>query len=365
MSKLIIIHITDTHYRGTNPKGRIDNFTEAITTKFREVYDMASELKAKNPDAEVIIVHTGDLHDLPDLSDSVAGDLAEMLMDCPVNMYVIPGDHDEFNHNLETVYRTKLGYASRVKILKILDRNPVMFNLGEGHYVQLTGQGRHPYIDHPGYDDYMAPEPEEKASWWENTWIVHGVHGALTPEPFYGTHTLIQECKTNAHVVLTGHLHNGYGLWSRLEDGTTLEHLTESRLNRSYGDLKYRKANTLFCNPGSFARVDATPEDMLRQVKIAILEFTRDQYIATLVPLKSARPGSEVLSREHIIKFTEREQMMNKFLGLLNREGEMKFLSSQEIIHNIAQRKAIPKDVVDDVMVRIAEAREELGRKVA
>jgi DNA repair exonuclease SbcCD nuclease subunit len=348
MSKFFIIHITDSQCRGNNPKGRVDDFPAAMREKFREVFDLAADFAQQH---NVIIVHSGDLFDAPDISDSVAGEFAELLLESPVPIYVVPGNHDEFVHNLDTIYRTKLGLFGRVKVLKVLDRKPISFWVGpRAKQVHLTGQGYHPDIDTTG-EDYMAPEPQN-----DNDWIVHAVHGSLTPEPIYGPHTLIKNCKTNAHVVLTGHLHNGYGIAGKKSiDNKVIYNCISAQGPREVGSI--------FSNPGALARVDATPEDMVRPVQVTILEFTEDTVTATMVPLKCARPGSEVLSREHIIKQTEREENMKKFLSLLNQEGEMKFLTAQEIIRNIADMKKVPKHLVDDVMWRIAKAREELGRE--
>ncbi len=358
MIKFTIIHVTDSHIRGTNPKGRIDDFPAAIKTKFREIFELAACQPGVTAN-QVIIVHSGDLFDMPDISDSVAGEFAELLLSSPCPIYVVPGEHDEFNHSLETIYRTKLGLMDRVRVLHKLGRNPIIFNAPGGisspFRVQLTGQGRHPYIDDPTQKDYMAPELESPN---KNAWIVHAVHGALTPEPFFGTHTLISNCETNAHVVLTGHLHSGYGIiakeWTRN---------TVYKDAGKWASIKFGSGHTLFSNPGSLARIDATPEDMLRPVQVTVLEFTETTVTATLVPLKCAAPGSEVLSREHIVKQTEREENMKKFLSLLQQEGELRFMSIQEIIKNIAERKKLPKHIIDDVMRRIASAREKLGRE--
>lgn len=351
MSKFFIIHITDSQYRGNNPRGRIDDFPAAMREKFREVFQIADDiLEQNNHQCEVVIVHSGDMFDAPDISDSVAGEFAELLLESPAYIFVVPGNHDEFVHNLETIHRTKLGLLGRVRVLHVLDRNPILRNCA-AFGVQITGQGYHPDIDTAG-EDYMAPEPPTTNI---PTWVVHAVHGSLTPEPIYGPHTLIKNCKTNAHVVLTGHLHNGYGL-AGISDGVTVIS------NCTYSQMPFG-TSTLFSNPGALARVDATPEDMLRPVQVTVLEFTEDTVTATLVPLKCAKPGCEVLSREHIVKQTEREENMKKFLSLLNQEGEMKFLTAQEIIRNIAERKLIPQHLIDDVMRRIAKAREELGRE--
>jgi exonuclease SbcD len=352
MSKFTIIHVTDSQIQGINPKGRIDNFAEAMKAKFREIFKLAMQcIEVPNyGEINTIIVHSGDLFNIPDLSDSVAGEFAELFMECPVPIYVVPGNHDEFAHNLQTIHRTKLGLLGRVGVFHVLDQRPTMFDYCRIR-IHLTGQGYHPNMDITG-EDYMAPKPGVDEG---SPWIVHAVHGMLAEEAVPGPHTLIKNCKTNAHVVLSGHLHKGFGLIARDFGGEVLSQAYQSAMQKDFG--------TLFCNPGALARVDADPEEMFRPVQIAVIEFTEDSVEARLVPITCAAPGVEVLSRDHIVKQTERDEKMKQFLSLLQQEGEMKFLSVQEIIKDISSRKAIPKHIVDDLLVRLARAREELGRK--
>ena len=84
---------------------------------------------------------------------------------------------------------------------------------------------------------------------------------------------------------------------------------------------------TLVINPGAIGRLSAHTEEMNREVKVALLTInSRDDYSAKFIPLKSALPGSMVLSREHIEEAEIRNERLETFLTLLNSEGEQKYL---------------------------------------
>ncbi|MGB9825498.1 MAG: DNA repair exonuclease, partial [Desulfofundulus sp.] len=117
-----------------------------------------------------------------------------------------------------------------------------------------------------------------------------------------------------------------------------------------------------FCNPGALSRMTAKAEEFYRPIQVALFEFTADGIKAELIPLSCARPGTEVLSRDHLARLAEREERMNHFLSLLAAEGESKFLEIREIVEDIARREGIPAAVRDEALRRLGAAREALGR---
>ncbi len=96
-------------------------------------------------------------------------------------------------------------------------------------------------------------------------------------------------------------------------------------------------------------------------MQVALLTVKDGQATAELIPLKSARPAHEILSREHIESAVERESRIDEFLKLLASEGEAKFLEVREIVEDIAARDNIPANVKRDALRRIGAAREKLG----
>jgi exonuclease SbcD len=150
-------------------------------------------------------------------------------------------------------------------------------------------------------------------------------------------HTLISEVKTSAQVIISGHEHTGFGVVRRESDGI------------------------LFINPGALCRLSAHVAEIERTIQVALLTVENGQATAELIPLKSARPGHEVLSREHIEAAAERESRIEEFLKLLASEGEAKFLEVREIVEDIAARENLPEAIKAEALRRIGEARERLG----
>jgi exonuclease SbcD len=315
----------DIHYRGTNPRARLDNFQEAISAKLLEVMFLAREHKAD------CILIPGDIFDGPSTSWSVVADLIQILRVSPCPVLTIHGNHDIFGGNPATKHRTPYGLLSKIGFLWDVEESE--FNGPEN--VIVTGCG---------FDtntDTKTPEGMRQFSpriWVDGAFQIHVVHSMLLDKQpgFDMRHTLISQVKTSAQVIISGHEHAGFGIVRR-EDGV------------------------LFINPGALCRLSAHVAEIERTIQVALLTVENDQATAELIPLKSARPGHEVLSREHIESATERESRIDEFLKLLASEGEAKFLEVREIVEDIAARDNLPEAVKAEALRRIGEAREKLG----
>ncbi len=322
-----ILYFTDPHIRGNSPRARTDNFPEALKTKFRETFNLAAQNEC---DA---VVCGGDLFDRPDTAYAVAGEFAEVLTECPVPLYVCPGNHEIYGYNLDTVPRTVLGFLDRVGVVWTLGRDPVLIQKDEVT-VALTGQGFHHDMDRSP-SDYQTGLGKV----WPGCYKVHVVHGMLVekPLPYEVAHTLVDEVQTDANVILSGHEHIGYG-------------------------LKLRPDNVWFCNPGALGRISAKVEEIHRTVQVALFTFSLDGITAELIPLQCAQSGTEVLSRDHLVQLEEREERMSRFLSLLAAEGETKFLEVREIVDDIARREELPDSVRSEALNRLAAARETMAK---
>lgn len=322
-----ILYFTDPHIRGNSPRARTDNFPEALKTKFRETFNLAAQNEC---DA---VVCGGDLFDRPDTAYAVAGEFAEVLTECPVPLYVCPGNHEIYGYNLDTVPRTVLGFLSRVGVLRILSRKPE-YLADADIVVALTGQGFYHDMDR-GPLDYQSGNVKTGPG----VYSVLVVHGMLVekPLPYEVAHTLVDEVLTDTNVILSGHEHIGYGLLLRPD-------------------------NVWFCNPGALGRISAKVEEIHRTVQVALFTFSLDGITAELIPLQCAQSGTEVLSRDHLVQLEEREERMSRFLNLLAAEGETKFLEVREIVDDIARREELPDSVRSEALNRLAAARETMAK---
>lgn len=321
-----LLYFTDPHIRGTNPRARTDHYPNALKAKLRWLFYFA---RLERVDA---IICGGDLFDRPDTAYAVAGEFAAELTKRWTPLYVVPGNHEIYGYNLDTLPRTILGFLEQIGVIEILNRDPVKLRNG-GVNVWLTGQGFYHDIDrNPA--DYQTGLGK-----LSGIYKVHTVHGMLVdqPLPHEAPHSLVDDVVTDANVILSGHEHVGYG-------------------------LKLRPDNVWFCNPGALGRISARAEELYRPVQAAVFTFTMDGIKAELVPLGCAAPGIEVLSRDHLTRLAEREDRMSRFLSLLTAEGESKFLEVRDIVNSIAEKETLPEMVRKNALDRLTAAREALGK---
>lgn len=321
------IVVGDIHYRGVNPRARLDNFQEALNRKIFEVYDIARKHAA---DA---IIQVGDLFDSPGTAWGTAAELAYIMQQSPVPFFCIPGNHDLWAGNPGSKYRTPFGFLSKLGIIQDLTGDYNSNSEFPDQKIIITGHGFNVETDTElGRGQFMPPKETE------GNFSIHVVHSMLMDHSpgFDMRHTLISQVETKAQVIISGHEHIGFGI-KRREDGV------------------------LFINPGALCRLSAHAAEIERKVSVALLTINSvNDYSAEIIPLKSALPGHEVLSREHLEAEAERNDRLEKFLGLLASEGESKFLEVREIIEDIAAREALPPEVKVEALKRISLAQEAL-----
>ncbi len=331
----------DLHYRGTNPRARTDLFPEALTSKLYEVFDIARQRKAG------AIVIPGDIFDSPAVAYSVFGDLAHVLKVAPCPILTVPGNHDLWGHNAESQPRTAYGVLARLEIVWDLT-GECMENMKED--ICIVGRGYTADTD-TNLDGYLVSKEARDAEGY-NVWVsvAHGM--ALPQAPGYDLrHTLLEDIAAHEDapdILIVGHEHIGFGV--------------KAYARKAGGEM-------LAVNPGALCRLTAHPAEIARQVQVCLLEIHgrhKDGLLMVdveMIPLKTARPGCEVLSRAHLEAQAEREERMNRFLALLVEEGEAKYLEVRDIVEDLGRRDNLPRDVVDEALRRIAVAREALGAK--
>src|SRR5690606_8411834 len=131
---LKLLFLTDTHIRGTTPKNRKDNLPETLERKFKEIIKIIED---HNID---YVLHGGDLFDRPDISVSIVGNFASILKNFKVPIYIVCGNHDVYGHNPDTINRTMLGLLDTLKVVRIIDKDEVIYLRKDGIKVQLSGQ---------------------------------------------------------------------------------------------------------------------------------------------------------------------------------------------------------------------------------
>ena len=335
MAKFLVVG--DVHYRGTNPRARLDNFQEAISEKLLEVNELAIEHEVDG------VLQVGDLFDSPGVGYSVVAELARILQQSHYPWYTVAGNHDIYGANQESLRRTPLGLLVGLGIVELVSdeiKTPVRL-LGDRHFVGITGRGYS--VDTDGCSEWYSYPSDCKSPDHDTT--INIVHGMLLDKPFgYDIkHQVIDNIPNPADITIVGHEHTGFGAICR-------------------PDGKW------FINPGALCRLSASNTEINRTVQVALLEIKEDllydNISVKMIPIH-AQPGHVVLSREHIEQAEIRNERLETFLRLLGSESEAKYLELEEIMDGISKKENIPEDVVKEGLLRLGHAREIIGGRVS
>lgn len=322
----------DPHARGTNPRNRKDDYKAALFAKLRETFALCAKY-----DAALLLA--GDTFDLPDVANSVLNELADLLGECPVPIYTTAGNHDIPGYNIQAYANTSLRLLERiVPNFHVINDPATAILFGDNDEVAVTFTPYSGRIDVDGYG--YSPE---YSFGLDSCYKIHVAHGMLLDHtPPFDRFTLVQEVKTFADMVLTGHDHTGYGVYRR-------------------GDGK------IFCNPGSLTRLSASQSEISRTVQVALISvYGAEDTIKPgttkaeikLIPLQCAAPGEEVLDRSKIEADQKRQYAMESFAALVQTStGERVMLDIPTIVDTIAEQNNIPAAVRDLALAKIEEVR--------
>lgn len=328
--------IGDVHWRAENPIGRIDSYQAALTEKLRECWQIA---KRNEVDA---IIQTGDLFDSPDIAQTTMDDLWDILEEAPAPIFTVPGNHDLYGSNPETLYRTPLGHLVRRRVVKNAATGVFEERIGL-HFVLMTGNG---YDFSTDIDKSQYSVPMQAIEGYAPSWTrIHITHGMLLdgPPPTENMRwTSLEEAAAlpNApDVLINGHDHQGFGI--------------------------RRVGRTLFINPGALCRIKADLREIDRPVQVALLEIPgQGEPRAELIRLESARPGAKVLSRDHLIAEIERQNRRAEFTDRLSAEMQ-EALDVTAMVDEIARAEGVDEAVRQGALRRISAAMEELAGRAA
>jgi exonuclease SbcD len=313
-----LLFVGDLHLRGTNPRNRTDKYMDAVSAKLQEVFALAEQHQVR------AVLCPGDVFDRPEVATGVLIETMDMMRKCPVNFFTCPGNHDIYGYNLDTYNRSSLLLLSelvpRLHVLLSPDE-PIIFGDTAITFSPYTNR-----MDHDGYG--YSPAARMK----DTRLHIHVAHGMLLDHtPPFDRFTLIQDVNTEADIVLSGHDHTGFGVYHRAD-------------------------GKIFCNPGSLTRMSASINEIERTVQVALID-TETKNIE-LIPLKSAKPGAEVLDRSKIEADQKRQYAMEEFAALIQTgSGERVLLNIDDIVTTIATQEQLPAEVVAATLKKIEEQR--------
>lgn len=306
------IYLCDTHIKGKNPENRIGNYYQDVMTKIKEVISLSKEL---NVDC---IIHAGDLFNSDTVSNPIVDDFMDLVEEAKITWYIIYGNHDEIGHNIKNSKSTSLTHIfRRSKYFEHL----TSYNEGSKQEGMTTViQGFDYYHNIEGFikeKGLICEYPEAK-------YKIAVPHAFITLKPFlpHVLHIQMKDIKTNFDVVLCSHYHKDWGI----------------------KEIK----GTKFVNLGAIGRqgvdeVERTPQ---------VLFVDTDTKELRIIPLKTAKKGSEVFDLEKIKKIKQFEKNIDNFINSLE-SAEFQALELRGIVENIGKRNKVDKEVIEEVINRI------------
>ncbi|OQY10679.1 MAG: hypothetical protein B6I28_00360, partial [Fusobacteriia bacterium 4572_132] len=184
--------------------GRKDDFQQTQLNKLNEIGRIIKKEK-ENVD-ELIVLINGDLFNTPRIGQLFLIKIITAIKKWNTKVYIVPGNHDLYNDNISTLYKTHLGLLSIFQMVEILSKSsPVVFEIGP---YKLGLQGKEYGIGIENKEDTYMYTSEEEVDF-----KMISVHGMLMDkEPPFDTFSLTKDIrkKTNANIVTTGHYHPGF-----------------------------------------------------------------------------------------------------------------------------------------------------------
>lgn len=315
-----LLYATDFHGKAKNPVNRKDVYPLAFLRKLMEIANTCHVAKI---DAVII---GGDLWDLPRVSPDLCGSAIEIIKSSNVPWYVVPGNHDVYGYNYDSLNYTMLGVMAKAEVITILNRkNPTVLS-GEGFNISLQGQEHTRDLDHGNPDDYrVIIDPTCK-------WHILVAHGMVVDKPYIPEvpHTVVTDIDSNADLVLLGHYHPGFN--------------------------PIKVNNTMFINPGSALRVEASASDN-RIPQFVIIEATYEHLRYKMFPFRTAQKPEAVLDFSGKQQQKHQQAVLNSFKQKIIQSNAF----SQTIDVDTALQMVInnPANNIDPAL--LTEARNELA----
>jgi DNA repair protein SbcC/Rad50 len=310
--KINFLFITDTHIPSKVIPGRLDDYAESIVNKFEELKDVIVE---RNID---YIIHGGDLFDKPKVPLDLAGRIAKIINSYNIPFLVVPGNHDLYAYNIDTIKDTMLGMYASTGTIEILDRAGRNIKIGK-HRLRIEGQPYYKDIDKGNPDDNMMRESGSL-----NILVSHSMLIDKGFEDMEGVNkTYISDIETNADLILVGHYHPGINGVKTVKN----------------------PLGTLVVNPGSMGRKEVCTRQPQYCI-ISVEEINGSLHLnhPTMYEFECAKSYKDVFDFTKKQEVKDSDKTLDNFKEYLNNSV---FLSSENTIEGLLKEvcKEMPKEV--------------------
>lgn len=299
------LFLTDSHWRHSIPRYRMDNILQSQMAELDELQSICAEYSPE------FLVHGGDVFHLKFEPHAIVSAVMDWSRKLGKPIHAVLGNHCLEGYNVESVPRTALGtlfssgYFSLLQEI-ILPKDKVIIKGVEARTDPTAGD----YFFDEKYNDYFK---------------VVVTHNYLSDHdlPFPFLH--VKDVKTNANLVLSGHLHE---------------------------EFYYFNGATHFANPGAFSKWEINNKD--RILKVLIIDTHPFKY--QIIPLKTDLAQWDL---EQIEMERKKEFDLSQFAeSLKNTEFELQDV--EQLILNAASVQSVPQDVLNLALAKVSLAKEEL-----
>ncbi len=309
-----ILFFTDSHIKGYAPAKREDVYYNSLLDKLTWIKDFANE---NNVD---YVLHGGDLFDTAKVSNKIFGEVATILLGFDKKVNIVPGNHDLYGRNLETLEHTSLGNLYSADVVNILYKDKGKIALEkDGVKVNLTGQEYYDGIDTGVNADYTVDREDDDSI---ELLLIHSM--LLDKDFFPGVpHTNLYNLKSNADLVLSGHYHAD-------------RYMIENN-------------DTLFIKPRSVARIEASEHNYEHLPEVVLLEINgKDDYKAEFHEISNALPGNEIFNIESIQEEKDNSIHLDQFKASVEEVDVMDNESVFETLKQVMDEMGIEDENIND-----------------
>jgi DNA repair exonuclease SbcCD nuclease subunit len=302
----------DLHIRPGKPQSRIDDFQKAMWTKFEFILSLSVE------NDFCPILFAGDLGQESEWPNWLLRKFLSTLLKAsplkPIELIVIPGQHDLPNHNLSLWKKSGLG------VLEIKDSITLLYSDNQNH----TDLTRFTFSGHSKYNQfYIHPFPYGQP-------IKNCLQCKQKGRQFYSV--------AMAHDLILAKEGRGWEQGKGLNGISLLKQFPEYDLiltGDNHKSFVLEHQGRLLVNPGSMMRSAADQID--HQPRVYLWYADEKRVEIAYLPIEK-----EVLSRERIEKQEEKERRMQAFVESI-KPGEIKIKFEENMKIHLRENPASPE----------------------
>lgn len=294
-----LLLISDFHLLFERPVGRLDNSHEAQKRKLKYVFEYAHENNC-------IILQAGDFFDRPRswrLLSIYIDFFRFWVGEKGVKVYCVRGQHDMYLYNEETNDRTTLGVLAKMGLVRILGKGEVcdFRSVGKSIYVYGVSYGQEvPDPDTEGLNILVIHAPILKGKLWAGQQNYDYAPGFLRKHKGYD-------------LILAGDIHQKF---------------------------IFRVGERIICNTGCVIRKSVDQWEH----RPGFFEYDTETMNIQWHEIPHV-PPEEVMSRVHLEKVEQRNEMLNKFIGAVQSQEVEMGMSFKENLIDFMEKNKIGRDV--------------------